>query len=118
MPLAETIAATLVPARRAWWMVTSRPSCAMATRRSSSDLSSVSRGDDPPEPPGARSARGESAQLNDEPADSIERSAFCSASGNERPMAMASPTDFMWVVSPVSAPGNFSNANRGVLTTT
>jgi len=33
-------------------------------------------------------------------------------------MAMASPTDFMCVVSSVSALGNFSNANRGVLTTT
>ena len=33
-------------------------------------------------------------------------------------MAMASPTDFMWVVSSGSAPGNFSNANRGTLTTT
>ena len=33
-------------------------------------------------------------------------------------MAMASPTDFMCVVSWVSALGNFSNANRGVLTTT
>ena len=33
-------------------------------------------------------------------------------------MAMASPTDFMVVVSVVSAAGNFSNANRGTLTTT
>jgi len=49
---------------------------------------------------------------------SSERSAFCSASGNDRPMAMASPTDFMCVVSTGSAPGNFSNANRGTLTTT
>jgi len=43
--------------------------------------------------------------------------AFCSASGKLRPMAMASPTLFMWVVSVGSAPGNFSNANRGTLTT-
>ena len=49
---------------------------------------------------------------------SSERSAFCSASGKLRPMAIASPTDFMCVVSTGSAPGNFSNANRGTLTTT
>ncbi len=33
-------------------------------------------------------------------------------------MAIASPTLFMWVVSAGSAPGNFSNANLGTLTTT
>jgi hypothetical protein len=32
-------------------------------------------------------------------------------------MAMTSPTDFMCVESPLSTPGNFSNANRGHLTT-
>ena len=46
------------------------------------------------------------------------RCAFCSASAKERPIAIASPTDFMCVVSVWSAPGNFSNANRGILTTT
>ena len=35
-----------------------------------------------------------------------------------RPNDIASPTDFMVVVSVGSAPGNFSNANRGALTTT
>ncbi len=34
-----------------------------------------------------------------------------------RPMAMASPTDFICVVSVWSASGNFSNAQRGNLTT-
>ena len=58
------------------------------------------------------------AQLNGAARFSSERSAFCSASGKLRPMAMASPTDFMCVVSSGSAPGNFSNANRGTLTTT
>ena len=58
------------------------------------------------------------AQLNGAPGCSSERSAFCSASAKLRPIAMASPTDFMWVVSTGSAPGNFSNANRGTLTTT
>ncbi len=57
-------------------------------------------------------------QVNWEPFFSSERSAFCSASGKLRPMAMASPTDFMVVVRVASALGNFSNANRGTLTTT
>ena len=49
---------------------------------------------------------------------SSERSAFCSASVNERPIDIASPTDFIVVVRVSSAAGNFSNANRGTLTTT
>ena len=49
---------------------------------------------------------------------SSERSAFCSASVKLRPIAMASPTDFMVVVSVASAAGNFSKAKRGTLTTT
>ena len=49
---------------------------------------------------------------------SMERSAFCSDSQKLRPMAMASPTDFIEVVSRGSAPGNFSNAKRGILVTT
>ena len=48
---------------------------------------------------------------------SRERTAFCSASLNVRPMAMTSPTDFIWVVSVRSASGNFSKAQRGILTT-
>ena len=35
-----------------------------------------------------------------------------------RPIAMASPTDFMVVVRVESADGNFSKAKRGALTTT
>jgi hypothetical protein len=49
---------------------------------------------------------------------SSERSAFCSDSAKVRPMAMTSPTDFMEVVRIGSAPGNFSNAKRGILVTT
>lgn len=54
------------------------------------------------------------------PADqvSIERIALFSASVKLRPRLIASPTDFMVVVSSGSAPGNFSNANRGIFTTT
>ncbi len=49
---------------------------------------------------------------------SIERIALPSASVKLRPRLIASPTDFIVVVSSVSAPGNFSNANRGIFTTT
>ena len=58
------------------------------------------------------------AQWKDEPDFSSDRSAFCSASVKHRPIDMASPTDFIVVVSVVSAAGNFSNANRGTFTTT
>jgi hypothetical protein len=40
------------------------------------------------------------------------------ASWKVRPIAIASPTDFIEVVSVGSAPGNFSNAKRGILVTT
>ena len=49
---------------------------------------------------------------------SRERSAFANACLKVRPIAIASPTDCMWVDSEPSAPGNFSNANRGHFTTT
>ena len=49
---------------------------------------------------------------------SRERMAFANDSRNVRPIAIASPTDFMCVVSAPSAPGNFSNANRGTFVTT
>ncbi len=49
---------------------------------------------------------------------SRERIAFAKACLKLRPSAIASPTDFMWVVSVGSAPWNFSKAKRGHLTTT
>ena len=49
---------------------------------------------------------------------SRERSAFANACWKVRPIAIASPTDFMCVVSSGWTPGNFSNAKRGHLTTT
>ncbi len=49
---------------------------------------------------------------------STDRRALPNASGNDRPSAIASPTLFIVVVSSGSAPGNFSNANRGTFTTT
>ena len=48
---------------------------------------------------------------------SRERRALANACLNVRPNDIASPTDFMCVVSSDSAPGNFSKANRGHLTT-
>ena len=36
----------------------------------------------------------------------------------ERPILIASPTLFIWVVSVSSASGNFSNVQRGIFTTT
>lgn len=61
---------------------------------------------------------GSPVKVNCEPFFSSERSALLSASEKFRPIAMASPTDFMVVVRVASAAGNFSNANRGTLTTT
>ncbi len=48
---------------------------------------------------------------------SSERNAFCSASLKVRPIAIASPTLFICVVSVASACGNFSKVKRGTLTT-
>ncbi len=49
---------------------------------------------------------------------SRERFAFRKASVNVRPMPIVSPTLFICVPSVRSAPGNFSKAKRGNLTTT
>ena len=49
---------------------------------------------------------------------SRERMAFRNAWENVRPIAIASPTDFMCVDSSALAPLNFSKAKRGHLTTT
>ena len=49
---------------------------------------------------------------------SRERSAFWNDSLKVRPMAMTSPTDFIWVVRVASASGNFSKVKRGILVTT
>jgi len=49
---------------------------------------------------------------------SSERIRLASASLKVRPIDMTSPTDFICVVKVASAPGNFSKAKRGTLTTT
>ncbi len=61
-----------------------------------------------------------SAVLSSNPSMPVSspRSAFCTDSWNVRPIAMTSPTDFIWVVSRESACGNFSKAKRGILVTT
>ncbi len=49
---------------------------------------------------------------------SSERRAFCSDSLKVRPIAIASPTDFIAEVSVGSASGNFSKVKRGIFVTT
>ena len=49
---------------------------------------------------------------------SSDRRAFMRASGNDLPIAIASPTLFIVVVRRGSASGNFSKAKRGAFTTT
>jgi hypothetical protein len=46
------------------------------------------------------------------------RRPFCNASAKQRPTDIASPTDFMLVVSIAGVPGNFSKVKRGIFTTT
>ena len=64
----------------------------------------------------SRSAIGRSS-VSPQRSCSSERTAFWSASLKVRPIAMTSPTDFIWVVSVWSASGNFSKAQRGIFTT-
>ena len=64
----------------------------------------------------SRSATGLSS-VSPQRSCSSERTAFWSASLNVRPMAITSPTDFIWVVRVGSASGNFSKAQRGNFTT-
>ncbi len=99
--VASNSSSGVAPARMACMSRPMRSSVGCSTRRSRS----------------ARSPTGP-AQLNAAPRFSVLRNAFCSASVKLRPRAMASPTLFIVVVSVGSAAGNFSNANRGTLTTT
>ena len=103
MWVAANTSSGVAPARSASMTFLSRPSCGTLISSSRAALS--------------RSTHSW-CQSNGASLDSSERSAFCSASVKLRPIAIASPTDFMCVVSSWSAPGNFSKANRGTLTTT
>ena len=64
------------------------------------------------------SASGSRRSLKPSAPVSSPRRAFCSDSWKVRPMAITSPTDFIWVVRRGSAWGNFSNVKRGTLVTT
>ena len=103
MPVTSWTSSADAPARSASITSRSRPSCGV---RIASRIVSLSRST-------SRWLQSKIAFLS-----SRERSAFCSASVKLRPIAIASPTDFMCVVSVGSAAGNFSKANRGTFTTT
>ena len=103
IPVASCTSSGVAPARIASITTRRRPSCGV--------LASASR-------PALSSSTCRWLQSNGACLLSSERSAFCSASVKLRPIAIASPTDFMCVVSVGSAPGNFSKANRGTFTTT
>ena len=47
-----------------------------------------------------------------------ERGAFWTDSAKLRPIDIASPTDFIDVVSSAGVPGNFSKVKRGIFVTT
>ena len=98
MPVARWACSTVAPAHRACCTRRNRPS--RGTDACSSSSAGSRRGGRPlPE--------------NCDCGCSNDRRAFCGASVKLRPMAMASPTLFIVVVSVSSAFGNFSNANRG-----
>ena len=103
IPVTSWISSGVASARSASITLRRRPSCGVRISSSSWSLSSSTR----------RWLQSNRAFLS-----SRLRSAFCSASVKLRPIAIASPTDFMCVVSVGSAAGNFSNANRGTFTTT
>ena len=101
--VASKISSAVAPARIASMTSLSRPSWGTRALSSSDSLSSSTHS---------------WCQSNGASLLSSERSAFWRASVKLRPIAIASPTDFMWVVSTGSAAGNFSKANRGTFTTT
>ena len=103
---ASWISAWLMPWRRAWATTRMRSGVGRPSAARSALFSS----------PGTRPSIGTSSRPLS-PVSS-ERSAFCRLSPKVRPIAMASPTDFMAVLSSGSAPGNFSKAKRGILVTT
>ncbi len=89
---------TPIPARSAWWMAASRSG--RGVTRQWSSISGLSRSD--------RSV----------PPLSSERTPLSSASLNVRPIAITSPTDFIWVPRVGSASLNFSKFHLGILATT
>ena len=101
----------------AWISASVRPAC-MACRRWKT-RSGLGRASEARRP--SRSRVGWSnlpPQPKPQAPTSRERSAFWKDSLKVRPMAMASPTDFMAEVRVLSAPTNFSKAKRGIFVTT
>ena len=124
-------------ARRTARGTTDRSSSARASARSASpcrargraptsgDRSARSAAAAAPRPPRRRPARADrrrrpAGRVNSSPSrpSSSERMPLRNASLKVRPIAIASPTDFICVVSVRSACGNFSKFQRGILTTT
>ena len=97
-------------------LVRCRSASRSAPRRSSSSSTSKRSGPGVPRP--SSSSCSGIPDRQGALSSSRERSALAKACWKVRPIAIASPTDFMWVVSVGSVPGNFSKAKRGHLTTT
>ena len=97
------------------WLMPWRSASAMTRIRSGVGLPSAARSA-PCSSPGTIPSTG-TASRPLRPVSS-ERSAFCRLSAKVRPIAIASPTDFIAVERIGSAPGNFSKAKRGILVTT
>ncbi len=93
------------PSRNAWAMISSRSGDGVASALRMASLSA------------ALVASAMVTSLRPVRPVSMERSAFCRLSAKVRPIAMASPTDFIEVVSRGAVPGNFSKVKRGILVT-
>ena len=106
MPVTSWSRSTVTPRRSAASTRKIRSGVGTALRGTSSSVSSPSSG--------ARSG----SQLSAARPGLQRPEAFCSDSGNVRPIAMTSPTDCIIVPSTGDAPGSFSNAQRGILVTT
>ena len=104
----SAISLTEIPARMARFNWNTRSGVGRPSAARNSSGSSDSR----------RSSSGRAPTTHPGRSISRARSPFWNASLNVRPIAIDSPTDFIWVVSITSAVGNFSNANRGHFTTT
>jgi hypothetical protein len=108
MAVASCSSATVIPALSAYRRYHTRSGSGVATRA----LMSSSAGS------AGVPHRSLPSQPKPKEPTSSPRSAFWKASLKVRPMAIVSPTLFICVVRRLSASGNFSNANRGTLTTT
>ncbi len=108
MPLRSAIASTVAPSwsARLIWKTRSGVGVRTAARTASRDSSCT------------RSSAGVAPRVQPLRSASSPRRPFWNASLNVRPIAITSPTDFICVVSVGSAVGNFSNAKRGIFTTT